>query len=98
MFEMHLISGITDGWQGREPPPAKLNVKTGTLPSLYFGIIYYSFGFSRLLFCVFRSIFRWFRFLDTRGWENMAGYERDAGSLCESGYNTRKEIKRKNGE
>jgi len=34
MFEMHLISGITDGWQGCEPPPpAKLNVKTGTLPS-----------------------------------------------------------------
>jgi len=38
MFETHLISGITDGWQGCEPPPAKLNVKTGTLPSLYFGI------------------------------------------------------------
>jgi len=44
MLEMHLISGITD-----EPPPAKLNVKTGPLRSLYFGI-YYSFGFSRLLF------------------------------------------------
>jgi len=30
MFEMHLISGITDGWQGCESPPtAKLNVKTG---------------------------------------------------------------------
>jgi len=59
MFEMHLISGITD-----EPPPlplAKLNVKTGPLRSLYFGI-YYSFFFNRLLFfCVFRSIFRWFR-------------------------------------
>jgi len=47
---MHLISDITDGWQGCEPPlPAKLNVKTGPLPSLYFGI-YYSFGFRRLLF------------------------------------------------
>jgi len=67
MFEMHLISDITDGWQGCEPPsPAKLNVKcknllnvkTGPLPSLYFGI-YYSFGFSRLLlFCVFWSVFR----------------------------------------
>jgi len=45
MFEMHLISGITD-----EPPPlAKLNVKTRALRSLYFGI-YYSFGFSRLFF------------------------------------------------
>jgi len=53
MFEMHLISGITD-----EPPPlAKLNVKTGPLRSLYFGI-YYSFVFSRLLyFCVFGSVF-----------------------------------------
>jgi len=29
MFEMHLISGITNGWQGCEPPPAKLNVNTG---------------------------------------------------------------------
>jgi len=38
MFEMHLISGITDGWQGCEPPhPAKLNVKTGPLPSLHLG-------------------------------------------------------------
>jgi len=63
MFEMHLISGITDGWQVCEPPsPAKLNVKTGPLPSLYIGI-YYSFGFSRLLFfCVFWSVFRLFRF------------------------------------
>ena len=38
MFEMHLISGITDGWQGANRPPAKPNVKTGPLPSLYFGI------------------------------------------------------------
>ena len=52
MFEMHLISGITD-----EPPPlAKLNVKTGPLRSLYFGI-YYSFGFSRLLFFAFLGVF-----------------------------------------
>jgi len=57
MFEMHLISGIPDGWQGCKPP-AKLNIKTGPLPNLYFGI-YYSFGFSRLLFfCVFRSVFK----------------------------------------
>ena len=50
MFEMHLTSGITDGWQGCEPPsPAKLNGKTRPLPSGYIGI-YYSFGFSRLLF------------------------------------------------
>jgi len=39
MFEMHLISGITD-----EPPLfAKLNVKTGPLRSLCFRT-YYSFG------------------------------------------------------
>jgi len=40
MFELHLISGITDGWQGCEPPPppANLNVETGRLPGLYFGI------------------------------------------------------------
>ena len=50
MFQMHLISGIPDGWQGCESPPNKLNVKTGPLPSLYFGI-YYSFGFSRLQGC-----------------------------------------------
>jgi len=38
MFDMHLISGITDGWQGCEspaPPPVKLNLKTGPLPSLH---------------------------------------------------------------
>jgi len=35
MFEIHLISGITDGWQGCEPSPAKLNVKTGS----YLGFI-----------------------------------------------------------
>ena len=59
MFEMHLISGITDWWQGCEPPPpAKLNVKTGPLPNLYFGI-HYSFGFSRLLFSLrFRDVLR----------------------------------------
>jgi len=48
MFEMHLISGPTDGWQTASP--AKLNVKTGPIPSLKFSTIYYSFGFSRLLF------------------------------------------------
>ena len=51
MFEMHLISGITD-----EPPPAKLNVKTGPLHSVYFGS-YYSFGFGRLLFFAFSECF-----------------------------------------
>jgi len=57
MFEMHLISGITDGWQGCEPPaPAKLNVKTGPLPNLYFGICYSS-TFSRLLFFAFFGVF-----------------------------------------
>ena len=53
MFEMHLISGITDELP---PPLAKLNVKTGTLRSLYFGI-YYSFGFSRLLFFAVFGVF-----------------------------------------
>ena len=38
------------------PPPAKLNVKTGPLRSLYFGI-YYFFGFSRLLFLRFSECF-----------------------------------------
>ena len=35
----------TDGWQGCEPhpPPAKLNVKTGPLPSLYFRITIFWF-------------------------------------------------------
>jgi len=57
MFEMHLISGITDGWQGCEPrPPTKPNVKSEPLSSLYFGI-YYSFGFSRLLFFAFFGVF-----------------------------------------
>jgi len=59
MFEMHLISGITDGWQGRKPPPYQAKCKNrAPTYSLYFGI-YYSFGFSRLLFSyVFRSVFR----------------------------------------
>ena len=54
MFKMHLISGITN-----EPPPspfAKLNLKTGPLRSLYYGV-YYSFGFSRLLFLRFSECF-----------------------------------------
>ena len=57
MFEMHPISGITDGWLGCEPPPSpKLNAKTGPLLSLYFGT-YYSFGFNRLLFFAFFGVF-----------------------------------------
>jgi len=42
--EMHLISGVTDKWQGENRPLGKLNVKTGPSPSLYF-VIYHSFGF-----------------------------------------------------
>jgi len=53
MFEMHLISGITD--ESPPPPLAKLNVKTEPLRGLYFGI-YYSFGFSRLLFFAFFGV------------------------------------------
>ena len=48
-----------DQWHNwrTDSPPAKLNVKTEPLRSLYFGI-YYSFGFSRLLFfCVFTECF-----------------------------------------
>ena len=37
-------------------PPPLLNVNTGRLPSLYFGI-YYSFGFSRLFFLRFAECF-----------------------------------------
>jgi len=57
MSEMHLTSGITDGWQGCEPPrpPAKPNIKTRPLPSLYFGI-YYSFGFGGLFFFAFFGV------------------------------------------
>ena len=58
MLEMHLISGKTDGWQGCKPhrPPAKRNVTTGPLPSLYFGICY-SFHFSTLFFLGFSDCF-----------------------------------------
>jgi len=48
------------GGRGANRPPGKLNVKTGPLPSLYFGI-YYSFVSVDIVFCVFRSVFRWFR-------------------------------------
>ena len=67
MFEMHLISRITEGWQGCEPPSrAKLNVKTRDLASLYIGI-YSSYGFSRLLCaCVFGVSFGDFGFLYSR--------------------------------
>ena len=43
-------------WRTAPLPHAKLNVKTGPLPSVYFGI-YYSFGFSRLLFFAFFGVF-----------------------------------------
>jgi len=46
-----------DQWHNwRTSPLAKLNVKSGPLRSLYFGI-YYSFGFSRLLFFAFLGVF-----------------------------------------
>jgi len=59
MFEIHLIIGITDGWQGCEPPsPVKLNVKTGPfLACISAWSIYYSFGFSRLSFFRFSEYF-----------------------------------------
>ena len=38
-FEMHLISGITDGWQGCELPPLSQAIcKNRAPPSLYCGI------------------------------------------------------------
>jgi len=43
-------------WRTAPAPLAKLNIKTGSLRSLYFGI-YYSFGFSRLLFFAFFGVF-----------------------------------------
>ena len=43
-------------WRTAPPHLAKLNVKTGPLRNLYFGI-YYSFGFSRLLFFAFLGVF-----------------------------------------
>jgi len=52
------VAQLTGGW-----PPAKLNVKTGSQPSLYLNI-YYSFGFSRLLF--FRVFSSDFGFLYSR--------------------------------
>ena len=47
-------------WQAWKPlPPVNLNAKTGSSYLLFW---HYCFGFSRLLFfCVFRSVFRWFR-------------------------------------
>jgi len=60
------VAQLTSG-RGANRPPAKLNVKTGPLPSLYFGVIYYSFGFSRLFFfCVFGVFSGDFVFLHSR--------------------------------
>ena len=60
MFQMHLTTGITDGWQGGG------YVKTEPLPNLYFGI-YYSFGLPDVWpsgwsarFMSGRSLFVWF--------------------------------------
>jgi len=58
MFEMHLISGATDGKQGCELPPGKLNVKIGS-PHLACILAFTSLlVFSSLLFFyLFRSRF-----------------------------------------
>jgi len=79
MFEMHMISGITD-----EPPPfAKLNVKTRPLRSLYFGI-YYSFGFSRLLFFAFLGVFSGdFGFLYSRSIPGLLSFLNYFLSVCQ---------------
>jgi len=45
VFEMHLISDVTDGEAGvQSAPSGKLNVKTKPPPSFYIDV-YYSFGF-----------------------------------------------------
>jgi len=45
-------SGVTDGGQGCEPPPGKLNAKTWPPLSLYFGFST-DLVFSRLFFTLF---------------------------------------------
>jgi len=67
MFEMHPISGPTDGWQGCEPLPRQAKCKSrAPIARLYFGI-YYSFDFSRLLFFAFFGVFSGdFGFLHSR--------------------------------
>ena len=49
LVAVHLWNAPDQWHNWRTALPVKLNVKTGPLRSLYFGI-YYSFGFSRLLF------------------------------------------------
>jgi len=65
MFEMHLISGITDGWQGCESTPVKQNVMTGPYLAcfLVFSILLISVD---NCFCVFRSVFRYIQVLYSR--------------------------------
>ena len=52
MFEMHQISGIND----EPPPPSRAKSKNRAPTQLAF-CIYYSFGFSRLLFLAFFGMF-----------------------------------------
>jgi len=62
VFEVDLINSVTDkaGRGVRTAPLVKLNVKIAPPPSLYFGIYGY-FGFGKLLlFCIFRSAFRFY--------------------------------------
>jgi len=54
LVAVHVWNAQWHNW--RTSTLAKLNVKTGPLRSLYFGI-YYSFGFSRLLIFVFLERF-----------------------------------------
>jgi len=64
------VAELTGG-SGTAPPPAKRNVKTRPLPSLYFGICY-SFDFSRLLFFAFFGVFSSdFGFLYSRSIPNL---------------------------
>jgi len=55
MFEMHLISDITR--------PVKLNVKTGPLTSLYFGVYYFLISVDSCFFAFFGGFSGIFGFL-----------------------------------
>ena len=55
-----MVSAITDGGQGWEPPHGKLNVKTGPPLTLYYGIWCLWVFTKLLLFCIFRKFFQVF--------------------------------------
>ena len=73
MFEMHLISGITDGWQGCEPPrPAKCKNRAPTLDVFWSGDVGFLYSHSMpdlLLFLnYFLSVSQWAPFSKVSPW------------------------------